>query len=173
MRAISLYLLISISTCVATAWAQEIHIRVVNGRSGKAITNECLNISFGNWRGAELLVPTNGQGIIVLHIRGMEVTADAVSAHACSGQAILGPRVFDDLKSISVMGDFYVVCQEYGKVVRGQSPPSDRIPAYPIAKILESGVTAANTCGKFRAEAQKGELLFFVRPLSFWEKMKS
>ena len=171
MRGFSLYLLILASACVSTASAQEIHIRVVNGRNGKAITNECLNISFGKWRGAELLAPTNRDGIVVLHIRGRQVTADADSAYACNRQAILGPRVFDDLKSISVMGDIYVACQEYGKAVPGQ-PPSDRIPTYLIAKILESGVTAANTCGKFRAEAGKGELLLFARPMSFWEKMK-
>jgi hypothetical protein len=33
-----------------------------------------------------------------------------------------------------------------------------------IKKILESGVVAGNTCGKFRAEPKPGELIFFVRP---------
>lgn len=155
MRGISLYLLIFRSACVAMASAQEIHIRVVNGRNGKAITNECLNISFGNWLRPELLAPTNREGIVVLHIRGRQVTADAASAHACNGQAVLGPKVFEDLKSISVMGDIYVACQEYGKVVSGQPPPSDLIPTYPIAKILESGVTAANTCGKVEQKLER------------------
>jgi hypothetical protein len=41
------------------------------------------------------------------------------------------------------------------------------MPSYPIKKILDSGVSAANTCGKFRAEARPGELIFYVKPLSF------
>jgi len=72
------------------------------------------------------------------------------------------------------MGDIYVVCQEYEKRISGQPPPlnTDRIPTYPITKIFELGLAAANTCGKFRAEAKPGELILFSRLMSFWERMK-
>jgi hypothetical protein len=47
-----------------------------------------------------------------------------------------------------------------------------RAPSYPIKNILETGVVASNTCGKFKAEARPGDLIFFVRPASWWEKMR-
>lgn len=157
------------------ALAQDIHIRVVNARNGKPITDECLNISFGRWHGAELLVPTNHEGVVVLHIRDKEATADMTSPKACNGQAILGPKFLtNDASFISVMGDIYVICQAYGKGVSGQPPPlnTDLVPTYPITKIFESGVAASNTCGKFKAEIKRGDLVLFARPMSLWEKWK-
>jgi hypothetical protein len=161
--------------CGSLAGAQDMRIRVVNGRNGKPITNECLNISLGKWHGAELLAPTNREGVVVLHIQNRQVTADATSPQACNGQAIVGPKsLTDDVGSISVMGDMYVACQEYGNRVSGQPPRlnTDLIPTYPITKILGWGVAATNTCGKFKEEAKPGELILFARPLSFWEKLR-
>lgn len=166
------YLLVFVLGCGSLAWAQDIHIQVVNARNGKPITDECLNISFGKWHGAELLAPTNREGIVELHIKNRQVTADTTSPHACNGQAIHGPKFLtNDVESISVMGDIYVACQEYGKRASGQ-PAADVIPTYRISKIVELGVAAANTCGKFKAEARPGVLIFFVRPMSFREKLK-
>jgi hypothetical protein len=119
-----------------------------------------------------LLAPTNRKGIVELHIRNRQVTAPTTSPHACNGLAIYGPKFLtNDLESISVIGDIHVACQEYGKRVAGQ-PAGDVIPTYRISKIVKSGVAAANTCGKFKAEAKPGELILFVRPMSSWEKFK-
>jgi hypothetical protein len=77
----------------------------------------------------------------------------------------------NDLESISVMGDIHVACQEYRKRAAGQ-PAGDVIPTYRTSKFVKSGVAAANTCGKFKAEAKPGELILFVRSMSFWQKFK-
>jgi hypothetical protein len=174
-RIIRAYVLVFVLGCGSLARAQDIHIYVVNARSGKPITDECLNISLGKWHGAELLAPTNRVGIVELHIRNRQVTADATSPNACNRQAILGPQFLsNDVESISVMGDIYVACQGYGNHVSGQPPPlpTDVIPTYAIGKIIELGVAAANTCGKFKGEAKPGELIIFVRPMSLWKKLK-
>ena len=42
---------------------------------------------------------------------------------------------------------------------------------YSISDILTSGVTAPNFCSKQTAVAKPGEFVFFVRPMSFVEKM--
>jgi hypothetical protein len=154
--------------------AQDIHIRVLNARNGKPINNECINVSLGSWHGADLLVPTDKGGIAVLHLRGNEVTADA----ACQGWSKQARAAGVD--AIAVMGDSYVACQEYGKISSGEQTKPDAlpgvikevVPSYPIKKILESGVAAGNTCGKFRAEAKPGELVLFVRPRGFLERLK-
>jgi hypothetical protein len=169
------YMLLTVLVCGPLAWAQDIHIRVVNARNGKPITDECLNVSLGKWHGGELFAQTNAEGAVVLHVEAGRVTVVTTSSKACNTQVIVGPKSFTgNTTSISVMGDSYVVCQGYGNRASGQPPPSDTelIPSYPVAKILELGLAGANTCGKFRTDAKPGELILFARPLSFWEKMK-
>jgi hypothetical protein len=159
------------------ARAQEIRIRVLNGRNGKPTTNECLNVWVGPLRGAALLAPTNNEGVAVLHLRGNEVTVDHVSPTSCNGNAAVEPKsIPTGVDTITIAGGNYVACQEHGKVVPGEpatpDPVREIMPSYSIKKIVKSGVSAANTCGKFRAEAKPGELVFFVRPPTWLEKLK-
>ena len=161
--------------CVSPVGAQEIHIRVLNAQSGKPITNECINISLGQWHGADLLAPTNKDGVVVLHLADNEVTATAESTGPCVGTAILGPKSLPkNVDAIAITSDAYIDCQEWAKVIPGATAKDNlsRAPAYPIKKIRETGVVASNTCGKFKAEPKPGELIFFVRPASWWEKMR-
>src|SRR5581483_2825393 len=112
--------------------------------------------------------------VVVLHLQGRHVTADAPS-RACNVMAISGPKPLNsDPGVISVIGDGYIICQEYGKIASGEPapPPAERIPTYRISQILESGVAGANTCGKARAEPKPGQLVLFARQRTFWEKMK-
>jgi hypothetical protein len=157
--------------------AQEIHIRVLNGRNGKPITHECLNVSLGPWHGADLLAPTNKDGIVVLHMGGGTVSAEVPSGTRCVGGFPVRATLPQGEDRITIAGDYYVACREYRKVVPGEpvgpNTLKEVIPSYSIKKILESGVTAGNTCGKFRAEAKPGELIFFVRPLTWLERWRS
>lgn len=43
---------------------------------------------------------------------------------------------------------------------------------YPLTEILASGIVASNSCSKRKAVAKPGEFIFFVRPMTFGEKMK-
>jgi hypothetical protein len=157
--------------------AQEIHIRVLNGRNGKPITNECLNVFLGSWHGGDLVAPTDRDGVVVLHFENNQATAEAASPHDCNETAVLGPKaVPKGMDAITVSGDLYVACQEHGKIIPGEPATPNLLkevmPSYPIKKILESGVSTANTCGKFRTVAKPGELIFFARPRTFSERMR-
>jgi hypothetical protein len=61
----------------------------------------------------------------------------------------------------------YVLCQ---------SPKADyswlRIMTYPIHRVLEQGIVTANYCGKATAAPRPGEVTIFVRPLTWWERLK-
>ena len=39
-------------------------------------------------------------------------------------------------------------------------------------QVLQQGVVTANTCSKVRASPEPGEVILFVRPLTWWEKLK-
>jgi len=165
-----------LSLCAPSAGAQELRIKVLNGRNGRLITNECVSIWLGPWHGADLVAPTNKQGVVVLHLENDRVTAEQVPPLTCNKLAIYGPiRLPPAVDTLGITSDYYADCQEYAKVVPNPAKPKfiRKIPpSYPIKEILESGISASNTCGKFRAKPKPGELIFFVRPRGFWEKMR-
>ena len=43
---------------------------------------------------------------------------------------------------------------------------------YDVSQILASGIAAPNRCNHRRETAKPGEFIFFVRPMSVWEKMR-
>ncbi len=122
--------------------AQDIRIRVLDGRNGHRVTNERLNVWIGPERGEALLLPTNKDGVAELHLD---------NKHG---------------ESIEVESNLYVDCRPYRK----DAPR----PSYSVQEVLQSGVVTQNACGKGKIEAspKPGELIFFVRPLHWWEGMK-
>lgn len=170
------FALVFFNMSASLVWAQVIRITVLNAHNGKAVPNECLNVSFGSWHGADLVTPTDDKGDVVLHLGAGKVEADGMP-HACNGTAILGPKTLPKgVDALTISGDHYVVCQEYGKIVPGQPITSDSLkelmPSYSIDRIVKTGLTASNTCGRFRIKAIPGELVLFVRPVTWLEKMK-
>jgi hypothetical protein len=156
--------------CAPRAGAQEFRIKVLNGRNGKPITKECLNIWVGTLAGPHLVAATNRDGVVVLRVSDDKLVAEA----GCQGWPVQAAWPTGS-EGILVTGDYYVACQEYAKVVPNAAKPKfmGKIPPlYPVKEILEPGISASNTCGKFRAKPKPGELIFFVRPPGFWEKMR-
>jgi hypothetical protein len=132
-------------------------------------------VSLGTWHGGDLIAPTNKDGVVVLHLAGNDLTADSVSPSLCDRTAILGPKPLPKGgDTIAITSDEYVDCQEWAKVVPGETAKNNlnRAPSYRIKKILESGVAAGNRCGQFRVDAKPGDLIFFVKPPTLWEKMQ-
>jgi len=157
--------------------AQEVHIRVLDGYTGKPVTNECLNVWMDEWRSGTLVAPTDRDGIIVLHFAKNQVTADPGPSHGCGRNAVLGPKPLSNNEdNMFISGNMYVVCQEYRKVAPGASTnenlPNNRMPSYSLKRILESGITASNSCGEYRVAAKPGELIVFERPLHWWESIR-
>lgn len=153
--------------------AQEIRIRVLNAHNGKPVPDECVNVFVHGI--VALPIPTDKQGVAVLRAEGEHANPVTMGrGKACNGLATPNPTV-GHADSIRISGDYYVACQEYGKAGASQSVPFDpeeRMPSYSIKRILESGIAASNTCGKFRAEPKPGELILFVRPMTWLEKWR-
>ena len=174
-RAVQAGIILAFSMWEFPSHGQEIHIRVLNARTGKTISDDCLNVSLGPWHGADLLAPTNKNGVVVLHLAKNEVTADPASPSWCDRIAILGPKLMPkDADTIAVTSGDYVDCQEWAKAIPGEAAKDNlnRAPSYRIQKILEVGFAAGNRCGKFKADAKPGELILFVRPFTWWERMR-
>jgi hypothetical protein len=122
--------------------AQVIRIKVVDGKNGKPVAN--LKISFVTEVNAPppAFLSTNEVGEVV--VKEGPFTKMALFTPSLKYRACLTPTV------------------------KGQSPSS---PLYSVADILSKGVSMENNCGKRRIDAVPGELIYFVRPWTFWETL--
>ena len=148
--------------------AQTIEIRLVNGRNGRPIAASCVNVGVrvGNERKKTIAIPTDKDGIARLRLTDKD---DEIDIHDrwkdCGFFGVINPVVkYDDVLSINVS---YVLCQ---------SRKSDyswlAIRDFSTKEVLQRGVVTANTCGKPTALPTPGEVIIFVRPLSWWEQLK-
>jgi hypothetical protein len=119
--------------------AQEIRIRVVDGRNGHPIGDERVNVLFDAERSARL-VPTDRSGVATVN---------------------LGT---DDVETIRITSDYYMPCQPH--------PKDSPFVSYSIKEVLQSGIASSNLCGKIEGSPKPGELIFFVRPRSFLERLR-
>jgi hypothetical protein len=122
-----------------TLFAQEIRIRVLDGRNGRSIRGERVNVLFDAQRSASL-VPTDQSGVAVVNLDG------------------------DHLETIRITSDYYVPCQPH--------PKDSPFLSYSVKEVLQSGVASSNSCGKIEGSPKPGQLILFVRPRSFLERVR-
>jgi hypothetical protein len=68
----------------------------------------------------------------------------------------------------------YVTARRDGwYMYRCDADESKPTPPYALEEIMKSGTVAANRCSHQTAAAESGGLTVFLRPLTFWDKMKS
>jgi hypothetical protein len=123
--------------------AQTIHLRVLNGRNGRPISSERVQV----W--IDITMDGNTQVI------PRQLSTDS------NGQAEL---YVGGATTIRIASIDYFDCRPFRK-----NAPR---PTYSVAEILSSGLATANRCGKPRVEARPGEVVFFVRPFTWWEELK-
>jgi hypothetical protein len=117
--------------------AETIHVRVLDGRNGRTIPKEKVQVWINDSKGAlNLALGTDGIA---------ELDAPAGS-------------------SIRIASNLYVDCRPFEKAAAR--------PTYSVDEIKKSGLATQNTCGKVKVGASRGELIFFVRPLHWWEAMR-
>jgi hypothetical protein len=146
--------------------AQEIKIRLIDGRNGQPLANTCVNVWVGSSRKEALAIPTDSKGTAKLYLTSEGGKIDI--SHSWSGCGLFGvldPVVMyqEDIR-INVG---YVLCQTSGKNYSWLSTNG-----YVTKDLVQKGVVSENRCGKATEERKPGELVLFVRPLNWWEKLK-
>jgi hypothetical protein len=134
-------IIIVLATWVRPVAAGQITIKVVNGHNGKLLKGTTVDV----WFGTKAYPPAT------------QVTTTN------DGTAFL--QVPDSIETIVIVGQGVGDCRAgYRKnYIEGN--------VYHIQDILRTGVVAQNTCGKARNQPTPGVLVFYVRPLHWWEKM--
>jgi hypothetical protein len=132
--------LLSILACLVItveASAEIIRIRVLDGRDGRPIRDERVQV----WLASSpkvLSISTDKNGI---------------------GQFDAGED-----SSFEIESNIYLDCRPFRKGVPR--------PSYSVVAVLKDGLVTPNTCGHVKTEPTLGEIVFYVRPLHWWEGIK-
>jgi hypothetical protein len=161
-----LFILFSALAWSTTVCAQALRIKLVDGRNGHPIANSHVNVWVGNTRKDAMAIPTDKDGVATLCLAENDGEADVNErGKACGDIGVINPVVkYHDSFRVNAG---YVLCQTNKPDYSWLS-----IEQFSTKEVLRSGVVTANVCGKAKASAEPGELTIFVRPLTFWEKMK-
>jgi hypothetical protein len=129
--------------------AQEIMVKLVDGRNGRTLKNQSVEI----WLAEKSLgmptktVRTNTEGIASVLIPTQQT-------------------------SFVIVGESLVDCRmrvRYGKAAMDEANKYKE-EVYRFADVLAHGAVGANKCGKATARPIPGQLVLFVRPPRWWEK---
>lgn len=149
--------------CVAVATirpvaAQSITVLLLDGRTMKPIEHSWLNL-WSNLRGAALPLAFDSEGRAnVLLITGKQ---DESLAPASSGIPTLP---YTDTLHIQLG---FQPCWEK----TAKTPQFERF-SFSTKNILDGGLAEPNNCGSQKVAVHPGELVLYVKPLSFWQRMR-
>ncbi len=152
---IMLLLFLLIGPSWTTLGAQTIKVKLVNGKSGHPMGNTYVNVWVGSeWKSA-IPISTDKEGIAQFDLNDkgfMLINKDhPILKYADTIRIEAG----------------YVLCQPHGSDYSWLA-----ITKFPTKQVVEQGIVTENTCGKTTASPEPGDITIFVRPLSWWEKLR-
>jgi len=143
----------------SAARAQEIRVKFLDARTGRPVTYEGAQIWVGIGTGmGPLVAPAhNKEGTAKFFYTGH--TIRAIWPHN-PGELTIPPGPQRIAAGPEVDAD---MCWDLGPLRLG--------PWYSISEILQHGAVSENHCGKATAKPKPGELILFIKPLSFWRRL--
>lgn len=137
-----------------------IHIRVLDGRTGKNLSGMSLwFVDYHTDQDGGTHADLNGRMIVKTSADGDSYIANP------DGHGVL---VFGGLGKNGI----WTPCTRQ-KLYDSSTQTYGTEHLYPVSTIVASGLVANNNCSKGTATAKPGELIIFVRPVTWWEKFLS
>ena len=166
-RSVVRFLLLLVLTASGTILcAQIVTIKLVDGRNSHPMSNSHVDVWVGTKRIEAMAIPTDKDGIARLRLTDNDDEVDLHMREKHIGDdVVIGPIMkYDENVRVNVP---FVICYPH---VRDYSWLA--VTNISTKQLLQQGIVWPNTCGKATASPKPGELIIFVRPLSFWEKFK-
>jgi hypothetical protein len=147
--------------------AQTIEIKLVDGRNGYPMVGgySHVNIWVGRDRKEAIVIPTDGKGVARLQLT-MNPSEVNIPNSTNNGSIVMDHPVMKYDESFRINAP-YVLCEKEGGHYSWLEFKN-----FSTKEVLDHGFASVNTCGKVTVSPQPGEVVLFVRPLTFWEKMK-
>jgi hypothetical protein len=145
--------------------AQTIRIKLVDGRNGRPKARSHVNVWIGKERKSTIVIPTDKDGVASLVLTEREDEVNVPRVQGDESLVLTNPVVkYDDDLRINVP---FVLCQSGGPNYSWLA-----FKHFSTKQVIQQGTVTPNTCGKATASPEPGDLIVFVRPLTWWEKMK-
>ena len=161
-----LFLFLVLGASGKTLSAQTIKIKLVDGRSGRSLANRYVNTWVGTERKDAMAIPTDEHGVAWLYLTDKVAEVNTQSRPKSRGDFGVVHPVVKYADTIRIVAG-YIVCQPHAPDYSWLA-----MMEFSTKQIVQQGVVTANACGKATASPEPGELAIFVRPLSWWEKLK-
>ncbi len=152
----------------ASLSAQTLEIKLVDGRSGRPIVgaSSYVNVWVGTERKEAIAIPTDRNGVARL-----QLTVNASEVNIPNYSNGRGSIVVEH--PIANYNEFFRINTPYVLCGSGGSNYSWlRLEQFSTTEILQHGYVSPNSCGKVTLPQQPGQVILFVRPLTWWEKLK-
>lgn len=145
--------------------AQTIRVKLVNGKTGRPMAGTHINVWVGKERKWAIVVPTDKDGVASLVLTDKEGEVNVPTGDDDGSHVVIRPVVkYDDDLGINAP---FVLCQpntpDYSWLA---------IRHFSTERVVREGTVMPNTCGKAIASPEPGDLIIFVRPLTWWEALK-
>ena len=152
----------------ASVSAQTLEITLVDGRNGRPMVGASSYVNV--WVGTEvkeaIAIPTDGNGVarlqLTLHTGEINIPNDSKDR----GSIVVDHPVVNYNESLRINAP-YVLC---GSEVSNYSWL--RSENFSTKEILHHGYVSPNTCGNATVSPEPGQVILFVRPLTWLEKLK-
>jgi hypothetical protein len=118
----------------------------------------------GTERKEAIAIPTDGKGVARLQLT-LNVSEVSIPNSQNSGSIVVDHPIvkYDESFRINIP---YVLCSGRSNYSWLGSEN------FSTKEILHHGYASPNTCGKVTVSPQPGQVVLFVRPLTWWEKLK-
>lgn len=147
--------------------AQTLEITLVDGKNGRPMVgaSSYVNVWVGTERKEAIAIPTDGNGVarLQLTLNAGEVN---IPNSKNSGSIVVDHPVVKYNESFRINAP-YVLCG-----AGGSNYSWLRSESFSTKEILHHGYVSPNTCGKVTVSPQPGQVILFVRPLTWLEKLK-
>jgi hypothetical protein len=146
--------------------AQTIKIKLVNGKNGQSMANTFVNVWVGSERKDAMAIPTDKDGVARLYLTDKDGEVKTQSPPKSSGEFAEVHPVVKYAENIRVVAG-YVICQP-------NTPNYSWLATleFSTKQIVQQGIITTNSCGKSTGSPTPGEVVIFVRPLTWWEMLR-
>lgn len=142
------------------AHGQVIRVKFLDGRTGRPVTYE----------GAELWVGTPTRSLVAPAHNAQGTAKFIVIGHTIKAVWPRNSKVHQELAVQPGLARIAAGPEvDAGTCGRMGFPPYG--PWYLISEILRRGAVSENHCGTATAKPKPGELILFIKPLSFWRRL--
>ncbi len=147
--------------------AQTLEFKLVDGRNGHPMVEASayVNVWVGRERKEAIAIPTDDKGVARLQLT-LNPNDENVPISTGHGTIVESHPVVKYDESFRINAPYVLCGAEEGK--RSWLDLKN----FSTKEVLDHGYASANTCGKVTASPQPGQVILFVRPLRFWEKMQ-